>query len=183
MLVDQPRRCSSMATTTAQVYGLRHTASLNRCFFRTWTLRTTRSTFPRQSMSICCTLSWGTDQSYRRLMGFYLVCFAYLLRPMFEGGFNSLLKKIMKVLMELFSGLLFMPIVRTIVKYCQGVTQQPDLPDGRTKRSNSMPKPNKHSIGYSGFLCSAWTFQSVADGAVCGSILVYPNRTGKDNSQ
>ena len=63
-------------------------------------------------------------------MGFYVVCFLYLLRPIFEGEFNLLLKKFMKVLMELFSGVLFMPMVRTIVKYVIRNMQQPDMCDG-----------------------------------------------------
>jgi hypothetical protein len=46
-----------------------------------------------------------------------VICFLYLLRPIFESSLNTFLKKVMKIMMELFSGILYMPMVRTIVKY------------------------------------------------------------------
>lgn len=49
-------------------------------------------------------------------MAFYVLCFVYLLKPMFESSLHTIMRRMMRVLLELFAGVLFMPIVRTIVK-------------------------------------------------------------------
>lgn len=48
--------------------------------------------------------------------GFYILCFIYLLRPVGEGELNSLLLRALKGMLELFSTVLFIPTVKTVLK-------------------------------------------------------------------
>ena len=109
------------------------------------------------------------------LIGFYIITYLYLLRPINTTEFNSFLFKVVKFQLELFSTVLFMPIVRTVLKYPSIITQLPKLlraTAGSLQNSSWVPRTQTIGDHHSGVLYAAGGVYYCAYAADCHQVLV-----------